>query len=66
LAEVLARLPADYREVIILRNIEELPFKEVAERMGRGEGAVRMLWMRALTQLRQEFGPEEKSDIAQR
>jgi len=51
LADALAALPADYREVIILRNFEHLPFDEVAARMGRSAGAVRMLWVRALEQL---------------
>lgn len=55
LADVLARLPADYREVIILRNLEDLPHEEVARRMGRNTGAVRMLWVRALAQLREEM-----------
>jgi RNA polymerase sigma-70 factor, ECF subfamily len=55
LAEVLARLPEDYREVIHLRNLEGLPHEEVARRMGRGVGAVRMLWVRALARLRQEL-----------
>ncbi len=48
LAEVLARLPEDYREVLIFRNLEGLSHEEVAQRMGRGVGAVRMLWVRAL------------------
>jgi len=51
LAEALAGLPADYREVIILRNLEGLRFNEVATRMGRSPGAVRMLWARALERL---------------
>jgi RNA polymerase sigma-70 factor (ECF subfamily) len=55
LAEVLARLPADYREVIVLRNLEGLSHEEVATRMGRGVGAVRMLWVRALARLRREM-----------
>jgi RNA polymerase sigma-70 factor (ECF subfamily) len=55
LAEALARLPADYREVIVLRNLEDLPFAEVAERMGRAAGAARMLWVRALARLREEL-----------
>jgi RNA polymerase sigma-70 factor, ECF subfamily len=55
LADVLERLPADYREVIILRNLEDLPHEEVARRMNRSPGAVRMLWLRALTQLRNEL-----------
>jgi RNA polymerase sigma-70 factor (ECF subfamily) len=55
LADALSRLPADYTEVILLRNVESLPHEEVARRMGRGTGAVRMLWVRALARLRQEL-----------
>lgn len=52
LAEVLESLPDDYRQVILLRNIEELSHEQIAERMGRSVGAVRMLWVRALAALR--------------
>jgi RNA polymerase sigma-70 factor, ECF subfamily len=55
LADALARLPADYAEVILLRNVEGLSHDEIAERMGRGVGAVRMLWVRALARLRREL-----------
>lgn len=55
LAQALERLPEDYREVIVLRNLEGLSHDEVAARMGRNTGAVRMLWVRALTRLRQEL-----------
>jgi RNA polymerase sigma-70 factor (ECF subfamily) len=55
LAEVLARLPADYREVIIFRNLEGLSYEEIGSRMGRGVGAVRMLWVRALERVRKEL-----------
>jgi len=48
LADALARLPADYAEIILLRNVEGLSHDKAAERMGRGVGAVRMLWVRAL------------------
>jgi RNA polymerase sigma-70 factor (ECF subfamily) len=48
LADALARLSPDYREVIVLRNLEHLKFEEIAARMGRSAGAVRMLWTRAL------------------
>lgn len=54
LAEVLDLLPEDYRQVIILRHLEELSHEETAKRMGRSVGAVRMLWMRALGQLKVE------------
>jgi RNA polymerase sigma-70 factor, ECF subfamily len=53
LADALAKLPEDYRTVLLLRVFEELPAAEVAERMGRTAGAVRMLQMRALEALRE-------------
>jgi RNA polymerase sigma-70 factor (ECF subfamily) len=53
LADALATLPADYREVILLRHVERLKFDEVAVRMDRSSGAVRMLWTRALERLHQ-------------
>ena len=34
LADALEKLPADYREVFILRNLEHIPFDEVAARWG--------------------------------
>lgn len=52
LADALSRLPADYREVLILRHMEGLPFAEVADRMGRSLDSVKKLWARALGQLR--------------
>ncbi len=54
LLDVLERLPEDYRQVIELRNLLELPYEEIAQRMGRPVGAVRMLWVRALARLRDE------------
>lgn len=61
LAQALERLPEDYREVIILRNLEGLSHDDVAKRLGRNPGAVRMLWVRALARLRQEIGPHHPS-----
>jgi RNA polymerase sigma-70 factor (ECF subfamily) len=52
------RLPEDYRTVIDLRNLKELPFEDVAQRMGRSSAAVRKLWTRAMDRLRQELGDE--------
>jgi RNA polymerase sigma-70 factor (ECF subfamily) len=57
-ADTLAQLPRDYREVIVLRNIEGLSFEEVAQRMERTAGAVRMLWLRALKKMRDELKTE--------
>jgi RNA polymerase sigma-70 factor (ECF subfamily) len=51
LAEALAQLTTDHREVILLRNLERLSFDEVAQRMGRSRPAAQMLWMRAIHKL---------------
>jgi RNA polymerase sigma-70 factor (ECF subfamily) len=53
LADGIAALSDDYQEVIVLRNLERLPFDEVARRMGRSRPAVQMLWMRAIRALRE-------------
>jgi RNA polymerase sigma-70 factor (ECF subfamily) len=60
LADALARLPEDYQTVLILRVFEEMPAEEVAQRMQRSAGAVRMLQMRALTALRQEMDKDAR------
>jgi RNA polymerase sigma-70 factor (ECF subfamily) len=56
LSEAMGRLPEDYREVLILRHLEGLPFREVAERMGRTLDSVEKLWARALARIRRAFG----------
>lgn len=55
LADALDGLAADYREVIILRQLEGLSFPEVAERMGRTQDSVKNLWARALAKLRRRL-----------
>ena len=54
IAEVIESLDEDYREVIVLRNLQGLSHAEVAVRLDRTESAVRMLWLRALKELRQQ------------
>jgi RNA polymerase sigma-70 factor (ECF subfamily) len=52
LADALAQLSASRREVIVLRNLEEREWPEIARRMGKSEAAVKKLWARALLALR--------------
>jgi RNA polymerase sigma-70 factor (ECF subfamily) len=59
LADALERLPEDYRKVLILRHLEGLPHDQIAMRMNRTPGAVRMLWTRALAAFRQELSWSE-------
>ncbi|MFO0807164.1 MAG: sigma-70 family RNA polymerase sigma factor [Gemmataceae bacterium] len=55
LAEALSRLSEDHRTVIELRNLQRLPFDQVAARLGRSRPAVQMLWMRAMQRLQAEM-----------
>ena len=55
LDQALARLPPEYREVILLRHREELPFAEIGRRMNRSADAARMLWSRAFNRLAEEL-----------
>jgi RNA polymerase sigma-70 factor (ECF subfamily) len=56
LAEAPARLPADYREVLVLHHLEGLTLPEVARRLGRTLDSVKNVWLRALARLRQQVG----------
>ena len=46
--EIMGKLPTDYAEVIRLRSIARMSFKEVAENMGRTHDSVTKLWYRAI------------------
>lgn len=58
LADHMAMLSTDHRQVVLLRNLEGMPFDEVATKMNRSTGAVRMLWLRAVEQLRRSLSAE--------
>lgn len=63
-AEAISQLPDDYREVVFLRNVQRLPFEEVAVKMNRSRPAVQMLWMRALSRLREILGAANHDSTA--
>lgn len=50
-------LPPDQRRVIVMRFAEERSIRDVAEDLGRSEGAVKQLQWRALQTLRSRMGP---------
>jgi len=56
LEKALDGLKPEYKEVIVLKKIEGLSHAEVAERLGKNAGAVRMLLARALAALTIKFG----------
>jgi RNA polymerase sigma-70 factor (ECF subfamily) len=53
--EALAALPDDAREAVRLRYVEGLPSKEIAERLGKSDGAVRVLLTRSLQRLQEKL-----------
>jgi RNA polymerase sigma-70 factor (ECF subfamily) len=58
MAEALARLPEDMQQVLLGRHMDGLSYATLAEHMGRTEGAVRVLYTRALRRLREECRDE--------
>jgi RNA polymerase sigma-70 factor (ECF subfamily) len=58
LLEALAKLPEDQREALRLRYIEGLPSKEIAERLGKSDGAIRVMLTRSLGKLHDLMGPD--------
>jgi RNA polymerase sigma-70 factor (ECF subfamily) len=50
------RLPDVQRQVIQLRFVEEKSIREIAAALGRSEGAVKQLQLRALENLRKGMG----------
>ena len=49
-------LPSDQRRVIVMRFAEEKSIREIAEELGRSEGAVKQLQFRGLEHLRNRLG----------
>jgi RNA polymerase sigma-70 factor (ECF subfamily) len=49
-------LPADQNEAIRMRYVENMPTKEIAELMGKTDGAVRVMLTRTLKQLATRLG----------
>lgn len=56
-ANLVANLPSDYRDVIVMRHFRSLSFDDIALAMDRSAGAVRMLWVRAIKRLQAEIRP---------
>lgn len=52
LSQALEQLPFDQRELVRLRYVQELPFAQIAELMGKSEGTVRKMLSRTLRRLR--------------
>jgi RNA polymerase sigma-70 factor (ECF subfamily) len=55
LANALGALPPDYREVLVLRHLEDLSFPDISTRMNRTLDSVKNVWARAIVKLRSEL-----------
>ena len=49
------RLPADQRRVIFQRFVEQRSMREIAQQLGRSEGAIKQLQFRAIEKLRTQM-----------
>jgi len=58
--EVLEELPDVYREVIVLRFVDELGPKEISELIEENENVVSVRLFRGLKMLREKIGQKEK------
>jgi RNA polymerase sigma-70 factor (ECF subfamily) len=52
LAKAIESLPESMRAVVVLRAFDQHSFEQIGAAMGRSPGAVRVLWTRAIRQLR--------------
>ena len=57
--DAIEQLPADEREVILLRHREGLQFDEIGRRMSRSGEAARKLWARAILRIQRTLEPSK-------
>ncbi len=60
LQEAMAELSDEQREVLRLRFVEGLPTKEIADRIGKSDGAIRVLLTRTVAHLQEILGKDSK------
>ena len=51
-SRAIEQLPSHYRQVILLRHFDGLSFDDIGKQLGRSSGAVRMMWLRSIQQMR--------------
>ena len=66
LQSAIQHLRPDYQKVIKPARIDGLPIKEIASRMSRSPGAVKVLLLRALRELKRNFGDTESLHLPNR
>jgi len=66
LYQLVDALPADQRQVVIARFVQDKSIRAIAQELGRSEGAVKQLQFRALQSLRERVHPTRKPSAAGR
>jgi RNA polymerase sigma-70 factor, ECF subfamily len=56
LFRLVEKLPAEQRRVVFKRFVEQRSIREIAQQLGKSEGAVKQLQFRALEKLRSQMG----------
>jgi len=59
LMQAVSSLPNDQRDCVLMRFVQELSIAETAQALGRSEGAIKQLQLRAVRSLAKMLGPEE-------
>ena len=66
LRAAIASLPAIYRNVVLLRDIEEMDVRETAQALGISEGSVKVRLHRARAMLQKALAPKLKAFVPKR
>ena len=56
--QAVAGLPAEQRDCVLMRFVQDLSIAETAQVLGRSEGAVKQLQLRAVRNLAKKLRPE--------
>lgn len=62
--EALANLPEEQREALRLRYYENMPSKDIAEKLGKTDGAIRVMLTRALDKLQKILATDDNSEMS--
>jgi RNA polymerase sigma-70 factor, ECF subfamily len=68
LLQAVRRLPPERQQLLILKFVEQMSNAEIAQVMGRTEGAIKSLYHRTLVELRKKLASEgnRQKDITER
>ncbi len=59
----LEQLPEEHREALRLRYLEGMPSKQIADKLGKSDGAIRVMLTRSLAKLQQILGTDTISNV---